>query len=440
MSLIRRALNISMERRGAPGTLEWGNSTPPSNGQLGGSVAGTTVTEQTSLQIAAVYGSVSVLADAVASLPIHIVNDPESPSRKRLPPPQLIKEPYSEISLTDWWVQYTVSLALRGNFYGQIIDRDSELYPTQIKPIHPDQTNVRRLPSGEIQYRFLGKIVPNRDVFHVKYISVPGALLGLNPVEYLRNSFGLARATDLYGNTWFANSAMPSGVIKVPEDLDIDEVVEMGRGWTAMHQGIGQSSLPAILTGGAEFQAISMNPEDSQFIATKGFSQGEISGMIFRVPPHMIGIVDRSTSWGRGIEQQETGFVRNTLASYLVRGERALTTLLRPKEFVEFDIDQRMRGDRLERYQAYSLGMLGGWEVADEIRAEEGKAPLPNGVGKVSLAPINTEPIEAMLDRIKEEKEANDKQEKQEAEGHFDEEDKAAQKESEAKKAAKKEK
>ena len=382
---------------------------------LGGSTAGVNVSEKTALQVAAVYGSVSVLADAVSTLPIHVVNDPESPTRKKLPPPRLITEPYSECSVTDWWTQYTISMALRGNFFGQIIERDGEMYPTQIKPVHPDQANVRRLPDGKIEYRLLGKVVPNQDVFHVRYLTVPGGLLGLNPVEYLRNSLGLARAQDLYGAAWFQNSAMPSGVIQAQGELDPEEVLALARRWNATHQGIGQSSLPAVLTEGMEFKAISMKPEDSQFIESRSFSQTEISGLLFRVPPHMLGLVDRSTSWGRGIEQQETGFVKNTLFSYIVRGERALTSILRPKEFVQFDVDSRMRGDTLERYQAYSLGMLGGWETADEIRAAEGKPPLPGGVGKVSLAPINTEPIEAMLERIRREKEQSEHSEQQES-------------------------
>jgi HK97 family phage portal protein len=422
MSLIRRALSVSLEQRGAPGQLEWGSSVPPSNGMIGGAVAGTTVSEKTALQVAAVYGSVSVLADAVSTLPIHVVNDPESPTRKRLPPPQLIKEPYVEISLTDWWTQFTISMALRGNFYGQIIERDSELYATQIKPIHPDQARAVRRQNGEIEYRFFGKVIPNRDVFHVRYLSVPGALHGLNPVEYLRNSLGLARAQDLYGAAWFQNSAMPSGVIEVEGDLDPDETLALARTWMAGHQGIGQSSLPAILTGGSKFATISMNPEDSQFIESRGFSQSEISGQLFRVPPHMIGVVDKSTSWGRGIEQQETGFVRNTLSAYITRGERALTALLRPKEYVEFDIDSRMQGDTLERGQYYSLGMLGGWLTADEVRAKESMPPLPKNVGKISLAPINTEPIEAMLERIKREKKEAENGEKQQAEQISDQE------------------
>ena len=417
MSLFRRAIRTTNEIRGANGHLEWGSTVPPSNGMLSGSAAGTVVSEKTALQVAAVYGSVGVLADAVSTLPIYVVNDPESPTRKRLKPPRLITEPYAEISVTDWWTQYTISMALRGNFFGQIIQRDSEFYPEQIKPIHPDKVRVARLWNGEVEYRFNGRVVPNQDVFHVRYLSVADGLVGLNPVEYLRNSLGLARAQDLYGAAWFQNSAMPSGVIQTPGELDEDETIALARRWNATHQGIGQSSLPAVLTEGMEWKTISMNPEDSQFIESRGFSQGEISGMLFRVPPHMIGIVDRSTSWGRGIEQQETGFVRNTLSSYIVRGERSLTKILRPNEFVEFDVGQRMRGDKLERYQGYSLGILGGWEIADEIRAEEGKPPLPNGLGKVPLAPINTEPLEAMLERIKEDKEAKAKEEKQEAEG-----------------------
>lgn len=410
MSLIRRAF----ERRStSAATAEFGNSVPPTNGQIGGSVAGTSVSEMTALQVAAVYGSVGVISDAVATLPLMLVNSKEAAKRKRLPPSRLLTEPYAEIELTDWWVQFTMSLALRGNFYGEIIERDKEGYAQQIKPIHPDNASVRRIPDGNIEYRFNGKPVANQNVFHVRYLTVAGALRGLNPIEYLRNSLGLARAQDMYGSSWFQNSAIPSGVLEVEDDLDDDEVLALARQWMSTHQGLNQANLPAVLTGGTQFKAISITPEDSQFLESRQFSQGEICGMLFRVPPHMVGIVDRSTSWGRGIEQQETGFVRNTLAGYLVRGERALTALHPPNQFVEFDIGQRMRGDKLERYQAYSLGMLGGWEFADEIRAEEGKPPLPEGIGQTVLAPINTEPLTAMLEKVKAETELKEKEAEQ---------------------------
>ena len=119
--------------------------------------------------------------------------------------------------------------------------------------------------------------------------------------------------------------------------------------------------------------------------------------MIFRVPPHMIGIVDRSTSWGTGIEQQEMGFVRNTLQGYITRYERAMTAAHGGTTFVKMDLSHRLRGDKLQRYQAYSLGILGGFLCADDIRAAEDMPPVPGGIGKTFLAPINTEPLQNAL-------------------------------------------
>lgn len=400
MSLLRRAALPLLERRGADPHAPWGDSTPPTNGMLGGAVAGTNINEKTALQIAAVYGSVSVIADSLASLPIDLMNSPHRRSGTTLKPSQLVIQPYEEISTTDWWVQFTISLALRGNFYGQIIERDPDFYPTQVKPIHPDHARVRRLTDGTIEYRFNGQVVPVSNVVHVRLLSVAESLVGLNPIEYLRNILGLARAADLYGASFFGNSAFPAGVIEVPDPLDPEETKAMAKDWIAAHQGLGQANLPAVLTDGAKFNAIQITPEDSQFLQSRQYDASTISGQIFRVPPHMIGIVDRTTSWGTGIEQQELGFVRNTLIGYLTRGERALTALHPPGQFVKFDLSERLRGDKLQRYQAYSLGRLGGWLSADDIRASEDEPPLPDGQGQEYLVPANTTLLEAALKQI----------------------------------------
>ena len=402
MSILSRAAAPLLERRGANGAQPWGATDPPSNGMLSSPVAGTNVTEKTALQVAAVYGSIGVLTDAVSTLPINMINSPDAAHRKLLPPSQLITEPYSEISLMDWLVQFVESLALRGNFYGQIVQRDKNLYATQIKPIHPDDVRVRRLYDGSIEYLFYGKPVPGgiENVFHVRYISTPGSLTGLNSIEYLRNTYGLARAADLYGGSFYQNSAIPSGVLEVEGQLDEEETLAMIRSWNQMHQGIGQANLPAILTEGTTYKPISLKPDDMQFIQSRGFSQAEISGMIFRVPPHMIGIVDRSTSWGTGIEQQEMGFVRNTLAGYLKRYENAITKLSPPGNFVRFDLSHRLRGDKGARYAAYSLGRLGGWLSANDIRADEDMPPITGPGGDEYLVPINSELLEVALQEL----------------------------------------
>lgn len=398
MSLIRRAVALG-ERRGADGRLPWGDSTPPTNGSLGGSAAGTQVSERSALQLAAVYGSVSVIADSLSSLPVDLMSTPHRRSGTMLPPSPLITQPYAEISVTDWWVQYVISVALRGNFYGQIIERDRLGYAVQIKPIHPDQARPRRLPNGRIEYRFHGEVVPIDDVFHVRNLSVAESLVGLNPIEYLRNVFGLGRATDLYGNAYFQNSARADVAIEVEEELDDEETLALAQSWNQAHQGIGVAHMPAVLTGGAKLsQPITVSPQDSQFLETRQYSASTISGQIFRVPPHMIGIVDRTTSWGTGIEQQEQGFVRNTLIGYLSRGERAMTALHPPGQFVKFDLSERVRGDRLQRAQARALEIASGTLLPDEGRAEEDRPPLPDGIGQTALAPINAQALKTMAD------------------------------------------
>ena len=390
MSLIKRGFGLA-ERRGAPGNLPWGDSTPPPPSATGGSVAGMNVNERSALQVAAVYGSVSVISDALSSLPIDLMSSPHRRNGTVLKPSQLITDPFVEISPQDWWVQFVLSLALRGNFFGQIVQRDRNLYPTQIKPIHPDHAHVRRLTDGTIEYRYHGVVIPIDDVFHVRYMSVSESLVGLNPIDYLKFVLGGALAADRYGASFFQNSAIPSGVIEIDDDYDVEEAKALKKEWQALNGGVNNAQGIAVVTGGGHFKPITITPEQAQFLESRQFSAATISGQIFRVPPHMIGIVDRTTSWGTGIEQQEMGFVRNTLIGYISRGEAALTRVHPAGQFVKFDLTERLRGDKLQRYTAYNLGRLGGWLNADEIRAEEDLSPIPDGEGQEYLVPINSE-------------------------------------------------
>jgi HK97 family phage portal protein len=190
------------------------------------------------------------------------------------------------------------------------------------------------------------------------------------------------------------------GTIEVEDELDEDETIALARAWKQAHQGISRANLPAVLSGGAKFNPITINPRDSQFLESRQYSQGEIAGMIFRVPPHMIGIIDRSTSWGTGIAQQEQGYVTNTLGGYLGRLEEALTALMPAGQVVKFNVNARLRGDKLQRYQAYSLGTLGGWLSADDVRADEDMPPLPDGQGGNYMIPVNSELLAQALKNL----------------------------------------
>lgn len=387
------------ETRGANPQAPWGNTTPASNGSLGMSTSGVVVSDHTALQLAAVFGSVSIIADSIATLPIRQYKATGANTSVQIDPSQVIAQPWPEMSQRDFVTQGTVSFLLRGNLFGNITARDANLYPSQVQLVHPDHTKVRRGKDGSIEVRYWNQPIQPDNVTRSMGLSVPEGLVGLNPIEYMRNVLGVARAQDLFGGAFYANSARPDGVIELQGDLDPNEAVALRDSWLQAHQGISASHLPAVLTGGATFKPITMNMADVQFLEQMQFSASVISGMIYRVPPHMIGMVSKDTSWGAGIEQQELGYVRNTLLNWLGRWEDLMTSWLPPRQFVMFDLSERLRGDTLQRWAAYQVARVIGAMNNREVREAEGLAPVtdPEQLGAMEsyAQPLNSAPMPA---------------------------------------------
>ena len=390
-----------LEKRGANPYLEWGTSAPPPPGSVGGHVGGLSVTTESATPIDAVYACVGLLADSVASLPLRALDKPANAvDAKEVPLPPLLENPYELISPTDWWVGFIWALALRGNYFGQIVERDRLGYPLQIMPVNPDIVRPQVEADGTVHWLYAGKMIPDDDVFHVRYQSMPGHLLGLNPIQVMRYPFGLAHALDMHAEKFFENSAAPAGVIQTKRELSEDSANKMKAGWDAKFQGLNNSSKVAILDNESEFKPIALNASDQQLLESRKYSAEQIAGMVFRIPPHMVGLNERSTSFGRGIEQQERGFVANTLSGYLCRGERAMTKLLRPDQYANFDISHRIRGSELERAQTGQFGTLGGFFTPNDVRGRMFDLP-PHPDGDELSLPQNTELLEKALEELK---------------------------------------
>lgn len=373
---------------------------------VGGNAGGIQVTETSAKAVAAAYGCVSLLADSVSSLPTQLRDGPEIRASKTLPPSRLLTQPYAEISRRDWWVQFIWGLALRGNFFGQIIERDQFDDPVQIKPVHNDEVQVRRGSDGSPEYWFMNQPVPIRDVVHVRYQSSPGSLMGMSPIQVCALTFGIALAQDRYAESFHLNSADPRGVIEVPGQLDRIETRRMYRGWQAAHQGVNLANLPAVLTEGATFKPITMSPQDSQMIEALQFSEERICGRIFRIPPHMVGIVEKESSFGKGLEVQARNYYWNTLVGYLTSGQECMSSQHKRGVFMHFDTTDRERGTTLEKAQAAALLMNSGASTVDDVRPWFDWPDLADGNGKLSFLPINTQLLEAAVLALQQAKEA----------------------------------
>ena len=382
--------------RGADGTLPWGSSFIPANSATGISSAGLQMNEDQALSITAVYTAVSILADSVATLPLVEYKMGKRQDGPVLPS-LLTSDPWPEGTAQDWLTQVMVSLTLRGNFFGQVVARDDRGYATMVKPVHPDFVLARRNQEGRRVYWFNGQPVPTADVVHIPNMMVPGSFIGLNPVEYMRQSWGLASGAERYMGQFYANSATPTGVIEVGEDLTEEETLELARSWKMSHGGLQGAGLPAVLTGGATWKTIQVSPGDAQFLQTRDFQRNEIASF-FRIPSHLMGQQDRTSSWGTGVEQMELGFVINTLRPYLTKLESYLTRLLPKNREARFDLSGRLRGDVGQRFTSYATAINNGWLNIDEVRAFEDKPPLPNGDGQHFMRPLNFAPLDKILD------------------------------------------
>lgn len=364
--------------------------------------AGAIVTEGAALRTGDAYACVSLLADAVSMLPLDgYRREGEGGVRRELRTvPPLLAQPDPELERWDWVARNVTSLALRGNAYNLVVDRDRAGYPTAVQAIHPDIISPRRnRDTGRKEFVLAdGQVLDAYDIIHIPLVTIAGDVKGLSPLDCARRSLRLAIQTEQFGDRWFSDGAAPSSVLESDKDMTDDQARVAQAKWVATHGGRRR---PAVLSGGLKWKPVTITPNESQFLETRKLNTAAVA-RIWRIPPHMIGDVERSTSWGRGIEEQGIGFVVFTLGPYLTRLEAALSRQMPRQQYARFNVSALLRGNTKDRYLAYAIGRQWGWLSVDDIRALEDLPPLPNGAGQVYLQPLNMidaeKALQALLD------------------------------------------
>ena len=196
-----------------------------------------------------------------------------------------------------------------------------------------------------------------------------------------KNAIGMAIACEEYGASFFANGANPGGVLEHPGVVKDPKRVRDS--WNDVYQGSANAHRVAVLEEGLKFQAIGIPPEQAQFLETRKFQINEIA-RIFRVPPHMVGDLEKSSF--SNIEQQSLEFVKYTLDPWVVRWEQAIQkSLLLPSEklayYAKFNVDGLLRGDYQSRMNGYSVGRQNGWLSSNDIRVLEDLNRIPDEQG-----------------------------------------------------------
>ena len=363
---------------------------------FGRTTSGKPVNERTAMQTTAVYACVRILAEAVASLPLHVYEYQDDGGKKLVHDHPLYyllhDEPNPEMTSFVFRETLMSHLLIWGNAYAQII-RDGAGRVLGLYPLLPDKMDVQRDDKGNIYYVYSRNSDENpmfkeygdirlkaEDVLHIPGLGFDG-LIGYSPIAMAKNAVGMTLACEEYGASFFANGANPGGVLEHPGVLkDPSKVRES---WNSVYRGVNNAHKIAVLEEGMKYQQIGIPPEEAQFLETRKFQINEIA-RLYRIPPHMIGDLDKSSF--SNIEQQSLEFVKYTLDPWVIRWEQSLQrSLLLPGEkgkyFIKLNVDGLLRGDYQSRMNGYAVGRQNGWFSANDIREMENMNPIPDEEG-----------------------------------------------------------
>jgi HK97 family phage portal protein len=328
------------------------------------------VTPSTAMQHSAVWACVNLIAGSISTLPLAAYRRGELDPLPDLPP--ILRQPAAGWSLPDFLYAALASLLVRGNTYGLIVDRaGAGLLPSQVELLAPERVGVETTNDRTI-WRIDGQEVDPASIWHVKAFTAPGQLLGLSPIQHARQAIGLGLGAEKFAAKFFGESAIPSGLLTTDQRISAENARDLKERWKQSHGGHRDI---AVLGDGARFQAITIPPEQAQFLETTRANVATIA-RYFGVQPELIGGESGGSLTYANVEQRALDFLTFGLRPWLVRLETALSALLSSTTTVKFNAAALVRTDLLTRYQAHESAIRAGWKLRSEVRDLEDLPPI----------------------------------------------------------------
>ncbi|GAB5500979.1 MAG: phage portal protein [Pseudohongiellaceae bacterium] len=367
----------------------------------GQTAAGVSVSPQTALRQATVGACIRVLSETIASLPLVLYRSRADGGRDEAadhPLHTLLRRrPAKWLTAFQLHEGMAVNLLTRGNGYCWIErHRSGELL--NLIPLDPEGVSIEQaadygpaytvtMPDGE------QRALPRDELHHVGG-PLPKGFEGQSMISLYRETIGSALAGEQFMGRMWKNAATPSGVLSHPGQLSSQALVNLRESFERAYAGSANAGRPMVLEEGMSWVQMSLAPRDAQFVEAMKLRRSEIAA-IFRVPPHLVGDLERATF--SNIEQQSLEYVIYSLRPWLKRIEQAiwrdlLTDQEREAGYVaKFNVNALLRGDFRSRMEGYAMGRQWGWLSSNEVRAMEGLNPREGGADYLSPLNMTTE-------------------------------------------------
>ncbi|HEY7825054.1 MAG TPA: phage portal protein [Acidimicrobiia bacterium] len=353
------------------------------------SLTGVRVTEETSLRLSAVYASVRLVADTIATLPLDQfirVDGQRTPFRPRDP---WVGRPSLTMPRTTFWQQAMMSLLLDGNAFVHL-GRDGAGRIVDLQVLNPTHVHIL---DGRRGYQVDGHgTLPVGEVLHVTEMLLPGKERGTSRIEQAKESLGLGIALQEYASTFFGNGAFPGVVLEIPGEPTLEQRQEIQATWENQHRGTRKAHKPAILMNGAKATPMTANPAETQLLEQRRYAVEEVA-RLFRVPPFMLGVTTPGSVSYASVEQQMLFYAEHTVRPYAEMLEAAFSQLLVNEDsFIKFNLNALVRADLTTRTDAYSKALLAGYMSVNEVRALEDMRDVDSG--GLHRVPLQNIPVE----------------------------------------------
>jgi len=366
-----------------------------------GTSSGAVVNEHTAMSVGTVFACVRIISQALASVDFRVFEI--EGDRERIAADHDVDKAIN-VQPNRWQTPYEFKqligahLMLRGNFYALVVRSRRQVIA--ILPLHPDRMRVEQIDDFRLIYHYdrangLREQFSQFEIMHLRGVSSDG-VVGLSPITMAAESIGLQMQARKHGARLFANAARPSGVFKHTGALSDEAHARLKKQLEEWYAGVDNAHRVILLEDGMDWQSVGLSPEEGQFLETRKFERSEIA-MWFGVPPHMLGDVDKTTSWGSGIEEQGIGFVRNVLRPILTNVAQGMRRDLiqgdqKQRYAIRYDTEQLERGTLKQQAEAYSVLRQIGVMSPNEIRKRLGMNPRKDSGGDRFATQANMAP------------------------------------------------
>lgn len=348
------------------------------------------ITPEIAMKQNTVYACVTIIADNIAQLPVHLYKRVRD-GRERADDHPLYKilhdQPNSWQTAFEFYQYMTVAMLLSGMACAYIGRMGSRI--VSLVPIPPNA--VKEVWDGDNHFFNVTfadgsiKSVSPEDIFCVKAFSLDGRY-SASPIEYAARTINLGLTSLKHNSKLLGNGATPSGILTTPNNLKKETVDSLRESW---HKNYGgeNTGRTAVLWGGMEFKPISMSNTDVQLLELMNFQRAEIASF-FRVPAYMVGAADKASAWGTGMTELKQSFITFTLAPWLARFQNSISRDLlspvdRKKYYAEFLTEQFLAANQRERAEVYKVALGSsqgpGWMTVNEVRVKENLPEIAGG-------------------------------------------------------------